>query len=90
MKVHPTIHSVLYIDLELNCPDRVRQGDPEIIEIGIAELDTTSLSIVRERDYLVLPYRDISRLCTKITGLTSDDFKGAQAFKDVIAEIIAE
>lgn len=92
MKAPSTMQSALYIDLELNCPDRFRPGDPdpEIIEIGIVELDITSLPIVRERNYLVRPHRDISRRCTKITGLISDDFKGAKSFKDVIVEICAE
>jgi inhibitor of KinA sporulation pathway (predicted exonuclease) len=89
MKTPVTIQSALYIDLELNCPDRFRPGDPdpEIIEIGIAELDIASLRIVCERNYLVRPHCDISRRCTKITGLTSEDFKGAAPFREVIAEI---
>ena len=92
MKIPNTIHSALYLDLELNCPERFRPGDadPEIIEIGIVELDIASLRIVRERDYLVRPHRDISRRCTKITGLTNEDFKGAKPFTDVIAGICSE
>ena len=92
MKTPCTIPSALYLDLELNCPDRFKPSDPnpEILEIGIVELDITSLRIVREHDYLVRPHRDISRRCTKITGLTNEDFKGAKPFKEVIAEICAE
>jgi inhibitor of KinA sporulation pathway (predicted exonuclease) len=92
MKTPNTIQAALYLDLELNCPERFRPGDadPEIIEIGIVELDTASLRIVRERDYLVRPHRDISRRCTKITGLTNEDFKGAKPFTDVIAGICSE
>lgn len=92
MKAPSTIQSALYLDLELNCPDRFRPGDPdpEIIEIGIAELDIASLRIVCERNYLVRPHFDISRRCTKITGLTSEDFKGAAPFREVIAEIGSE
>ena len=92
MKTPSTIQPALYLDLELNCPDRFRpdDADPEIIEIGIVELDIASLRIVRERDYLVRPHRDISRRCTKITGLTNEAFKGAKPFTDVIAGIGSE
>ena len=92
MKTPSTIQAALYLDLELNCPDTFRPGDPdpEIIEIGIVELDITTLRIVRERDYLVRPRRDISRRCTKITGLTNEDFKDAAPFREVIAEIGSE
>jgi inhibitor of KinA sporulation pathway (predicted exonuclease) len=92
MKTPSIIQSALYLDLELNCPDRFRPGDPdpEIIEIAAVELEVTSLQIVRERSYLVRPQREISRRCTKITGLTSEDFKGAAPFREVIAEIGSE
>jgi inhibitor of KinA sporulation pathway (predicted exonuclease) len=40
--------------------------------------------------YLVRPHRNISRRCTKITGLRCEDFKGAKPFKDIIAEICVE
>jgi inhibitor of KinA sporulation pathway (predicted exonuclease) len=92
MKTPSTIQGAIYLDLELNCPEGFRPGDadPEIIEIGIVELDLSSLRIVRERDYLVRPHRDISRRCTKITGLTNEDFRGAKPFTDVIARIGSE
>ena len=90
MKTPSTIQSALYLDLELNCPDRVRPGDAEIIEIGIVQLDIASLRIVCERDYLVRPHRDISRRCTKNNGPTNEDFKGAKPFTDVIAGICSE
>jgi len=92
MKTPRTIQAALYLDLELNCPDRFRPGDPdpEIIEIAVVELDVASLRIIRERNYLVRPHRDISRRCAKITGLTSEDFKGAATFREVIAEIGSE
>ncbi len=92
MKTPSTIQAALYLDLELNCPDRFRPGDPdpEIIEIAVAELDIASLRIIRERNYLVHPQRDISRRCTRITGLTSEDLKGAASFREVIAEICSK
>jgi hypothetical protein len=70
MKTPTTIQSAHYVDLELNCPDRFKPGDPdsEIIEIGIVKLDIVSLRIACERDYLVRPHRDISRPARKSPG----------------------
>jgi hypothetical protein len=50
MKTPSTLQAALYLDLELNCPDRFRPGDPdpEIIEIAVVELEVASLRIVRE------------------------------------------
>lgn len=92
MKTLNRLQSVLYLDLEMNCADTFTLGDvdPEIIEIGIVELDVASLRIVREQNYLVRPQRDISRRCTKITGLTREDFKGSVPFREVIAKICVE
>jgi inhibitor of KinA sporulation pathway (predicted exonuclease) len=74
----------------MNCSDRSTPGTPEIIEVGIVELNVVSLEIIREANHLVRPQREISRRCTRITGLTADDFKGAKSFKEVIAEICAQ
>jgi inhibitor of KinA sporulation pathway (predicted exonuclease) len=92
MKTPNPFQSALYLDLEMNCPDRSIPGvaAPEIIEVGIVELDVVSLEIVRETNYLVRPQREISRRCTRITGLAGDDFKGAKPFKEVIADICAQ
>jgi hypothetical protein len=93
MKSQNAFQSALDLDLEMNCPDRFRPGagDPEIIEIGIAELDVeSSLEIVREQSCLTRPQREISHRCTRITGLTGDDFKGAKPLKEVIADMRAQ
>jgi inhibitor of KinA sporulation pathway (predicted exonuclease) len=92
MKTLDTFQSALYLDLEMNCPDRSTPGvgAPEIIEVGIVELNVVSLEIIREANHLVRPLREISRRCTRITGLTGDDFKGAKPFKEVIAAICAQ
>lgn len=66
----------LCIDLELTCWD----GDPppgmrpEIIEIGIVELDMQRREIVREAEYLVTPVMsEISEYCTELTGITPEE-----------------
>ena len=92
MKTLNSSQSALYLDLEMNCPDRFRPGavDPEIVEIGVVELDVVNLEVLREVNYLVRPLHPISRRCSKITGLVDDDFKGARPFRDVIADIQAQ
>jgi inhibitor of KinA sporulation pathway (predicted exonuclease) len=85
-----TIPSAVYLDLEWNCADFSRQGDPEpeIIEIGLAELDPISLRLVREANYLVRPrHLDICLRCTSITGLTRDDLRKAKPLRDVVSQI---
>lgn len=85
-----TIPSAVYLDLEWNCADFSRQGDPEpeIIEIGLAELDPISLRLVRESNYLVRPRQvDVSLRCTSITGITREDLIIARPLRDVISQI---
>jgi inhibitor of KinA sporulation pathway (predicted exonuclease) len=92
MRALNTFKSALYFDLEMNCPDRVIPGvgHPEIIEVGVVGLDVVTLKVVCEANYLIRPLRPISRRCSKITGLIDNDFKGAKAFRDVIADIQAQ
>jgi len=85
-----TLPSAVYLDLEWNCADMSRPGDPEseIIEIGLAELDPISLQLVRAANYLVRPrHLDISLRCTTITGLTRDDLRKAMPLRDVVSQI---
>ena len=91
MKTPNPLQTALYLDLEMNCPDRTRPlaGDPEIIEFGVVELDVVNLEVLRESNYLVRPLRPISRRCSKITALVDDDFKRAKPFRDVLADISA-
>jgi hypothetical protein len=86
-----TLPSTVYLDLEWNCTDMSRRGDPapEIIEIGLAELDPTSLGLVREANYLVRQL-DISLRCTRITGITRDDLLRARPLRDVVSKIAEE
>jgi inhibitor of KinA sporulation pathway (predicted exonuclease) len=88
-----TLHSAIYLDLEWNCPDTSCHNGAveEIIEIGLVELDPTSLNINREASYLVRPRQlDISFRCTAITGITRCDLIGARPLREVIAKIAGE
>lgn len=87
---NPQFARAIYIDLEYTCweempPPGMKQ---EIIEIGLAEMDLAILKIVKEAVHLVRPKRwDISAYCSRITGLTSDDIRGAQPLASVLARI---
>jgi inhibitor of KinA sporulation pathway (predicted exonuclease) len=80
--------SGLYIDVELTCwsgppPPGMKQ---EIIEIGVVEMDLLTLKITRETAYFVRPRRwEISRKCTKLTGITNEDIRTARPFTEVLA-----
>jgi inhibitor of KinA sporulation pathway (predicted exonuclease) len=81
----------LYIDLESTCWNRTPPPGltPEIIEIGVVELDLTDLRITQEAAYFVRPRRwEISQKCTKLTGITSDDVRHAMTFPKVLATVI--
>jgi inhibitor of KinA sporulation pathway (predicted exonuclease) len=68
----------LFIDVELTCWDGPPPpGEaPEIIEIGVAELDLETLEVTRSHSYLVLPvFSTISPYCTDLTGITIGEMR---------------
>lgn len=83
----------LYIDLELTCwsgpPPPGMQ--PEIIEIGVVEMDLQTLEITRENSYFVRPKRwEITERCTELTGIIKDDIQNARPFPSVIEALKEE
>jgi inhibitor of KinA sporulation pathway (predicted exonuclease) len=79
-------HAV-YLDLEWTCwnapPPPGMQ--PEIIEVGIVEMDLVTLSITKEASYFVRPRRwEISPECTKLTGITTEDIRKAKPLDEVL------
>lgn len=63
----------LYVDFELTCSNDPPSEPvrPEIIEIGIAELDLASLQIVRSESYYVKNiFSPVTEKCTQLTGIT--------------------
>lgn len=72
MKVSPLVN---VIDVETTCwefpeikPDNEHQ---EIIEIGIAVIDTIHLELVENNKFLIAPEKSrVTDFCTKLTGLT--------------------
>ena len=90
MRDYESQSAVLYLDLELTCWDTTPPNgmQPEIIEIGIVEMDLTTLSLTREQAYFVRPRRwEISEKCTRLTGITGEDVKSARPLDQVLALI---
>jgi len=85
--------SGLYIDVELTCwsgppPPGMKQ---EIIEIGVVEMDLLALKIIREAAYFVRPRRwEISKKCTKLTGITNEHIRTARPFTEVLTAFTEE
>lgn len=66
---------ILFVDLELTCwEDAAPEGEfPEIIEVGLAEVDVEGLLIVRSGSFLVRPeYSSVSAYCESLTGITKE------------------
>lgn len=69
---------ILVIDLELTCWDGgpPECQKPEIIEIGIAEIDVSSTSLLRSHSFLIRPeFSTVSDYCTSLTGHTQARLK---------------
>lgn len=69
---------ILFVDVELTCwQEAPPEGEtPEIIEIGIAELDVATLEVGRSHSYLVRPVlSSVSEYCSDLTGITPTDLR---------------
>lgn len=83
-------NTILAIDLEATC----WRGDPppdmrsEIIEIGVAELDLTTLQITRADSLMVRPqHSEVSEFCTELTSITAVDVAHAPTFPEAAAAL---
>lgn len=82
--------TALYLDLEWTCWDAPPPLGmrPEIIEIGIVEMDLDTLTCIQESAYFVRPRRwEISLMCTNLTGITAGDVQSAAPVGDVLATL---
>jgi len=86
-------HSLLVIDLEATC----WQGDPppgmqsEVIEVGIAELDTRALEITRAEAIFVRPqHSEVSPFCTRLTSIAPEHVADAPTFPEVAERLREE
>jgi inhibitor of KinA sporulation pathway (predicted exonuclease) len=91
MSNHLSHAHALYLDLEWTCwdappPPGMRQ---EIIEIGIVEMDLLTLAVTEEASYFIRPRRwEISPMCTRLTGITSEDISKAMIVSAMTDELI--
>ncbi|MFH6946373.1 exonuclease domain-containing protein [Flavobacterium sp. FlaQc-50] len=89
-----TTDKIIIIDLEATCwqgPVPVGQEN-EIIEIGLAILDTTTGEITKNEGILVKPQRStVSSFCTELTTITADLLdKNGVSFEEAIGRLIDE
>lgn len=77
---------ILVIDVEATCWERGQEPagvEPEIIEIGIAEVDVASATVVGGESILVRPQRsDVSEFCTRLTTLTQQQVDSGVLFDE--------
>jgi inhibitor of KinA sporulation pathway (predicted exonuclease) len=82
----------LYLDLELECWADAPPRPPQIIQIGLVEVDLMALSVRREKCYYIRPKEyEISAYCTELTGIVAADLKRhGRALADVVRSIESE
>ncbi|WP_125720223.1 3'-5' exonuclease [Flavobacterium ustbae] len=89
-----TTDKIIIIDFEATCwQGAVPQGqENEIIEIGLAVLDTQTGEISKNKGLLIKPQRStVSPFCTKLTTITQDllDENGV-SFEEAINQLVDE
>lgn len=72
-------NKILFVDLEITCDVKNKPfKEREIIQIGVVEVDTISLEILRSSEWFVKPKNSIiSEHCTELTGITQTDVDAA-------------
>lgn len=83
---------VLVIDVESTCwePPEYQGRDEisEIIEIGIAVVDTKKLEITENTSILVRPQKSkVSKFCTRLTTLTQEQVNKGITFQDAVRKL---
>lgn len=87
-----TTDKIIIIDLEATCwQGAVPKGqENEIIEIGLAVLDTQTGEISKNQGILIKPQRsNVSPFCTELTTITQDLLdKNGVLFEDAINQLV--
>jgi len=67
----------LVVDIEATCWAKEEEIGllKEIIEIGIARVDTIKRKIYNDESFIVKPKNNISEYCTNLTGISENDVK---------------
>lgn len=69
---------VLIVDFELTCWEGTPPPgqSPEIIDVGIVEVDVENLEAIRAERFLVRPkWSEVSEYCTDLTGITAGELR---------------
>jgi len=68
------ISKILVVDVESTCNEpQPKNFISEIIEIGVAELDTKSLKVVKSGSIFIKPqFSEITQFCTDLTSITPE------------------
>lgn len=89
-----TTDKIIIIDLEATCwQGTVPKGqENEIIEIGLAVLDSTTGEISKNQGILIRPQRsEVSPFCTELTTITAKLLESEGIlFEEAIDKLIAE
>lgn len=89
-----TTDKIIIIDLEATCwQSQVPQGqENEIIEIGLAVLDSQTGEITKNQGILIKPQRSsVSSFCTELTTITQDLLdKNGVSFEEAIEKLVDE
>lgn len=89
-----TTDKIIIIDLEATCwQSQVPQGqENEIIEIGLAVLDSETGEITKNQGILIKPQRSsVSPFCTELTTITQDLLdKNGVPFEEAIEKLVDE
>jgi inhibitor of KinA sporulation pathway (predicted exonuclease) len=84
----------LALDLELTCweGDPPAGKRPQIIQIGIAEIDLVRLTLTRTSSFLVRPYgfHALSDFCTALTGITTEQVKTKGRWIDEVLKALVK
>lgn len=87
-----TTRYVSVVDLEATCygPGEPQDLPNEVIEVGLALVDTVSMAVVERKQWYVKPtVSHVTKFCTELTGITPEMVANAPAYRDVVAELEA-
>ncbi len=90
----PLSKRILVIDIESTCwePQNSKPHNEyqEIIEVGIAEVDTEKFYIVANEGLLIKPvYSKVTDFCTKLTTLTTEQLDKGFTYEFVCKELVS-
>lgn len=87
------LDTVLVVDIEATCWDgpNPEGQENEIIEVGIALVDLTAMTVGECTSILVRPERsEVSPFCTELTTLTAEQLSKGITFKDACKQLRKE